>query len=274
MKCDMYKNNILLSTGSVLWMAIKHVIPLAKEAGFDGIELVPTKIITNEKLNLSNLGFIKGIHHNWRLDIGKDNKYGINRLTSVIFILIRLIFFPSVDKSRTFLQYLSKTINCPVTVHNISSQWTRDNHQKEFKGGVLCEIMDTTITPKILKEWLNHPQHNIVVDTRDDQSLLWAKKYEFNDWKEFWKWIGLEKIKGIQLTLIGTSAIKKILSHQKTLAEEQLLWMYSQKWEGNLTVEANPISISLSNKFALKEGLMTISFFIRQTLIHGKKWSY
>lgn len=269
----MYKNNILLSTGSVLWMDIKHVIPLAKEAGFDGIELVPTKIITNEKRNLSNLGFIKGIHHNWRLDIGQDNKYGINKLTSVIFILIRLIFFPSVYKSRTFLQYLSKTINCPVTVHHISSQWTRDNNQKEFKGGVLYEIMNTTITPKILKEWLSHPNHYIVVDTRDDQSLLWAKKYGFKKWKELWKWIGLRKIKGVQLTLIGTSALKQILYHRKSLPEEQFLWLNKKKWKGSVTVEINPLSLFMASKGRIKNGLGTLSSFVNHTLNDGKQWS-
>lgn len=270
----MRKNNIILSTGTVPWMGFKHVINFAKEIGFDGLEIVPTRTIINEKTDLINLEFIKGIHQNWRLDIGQDNKYGINIFTSLIFILIRLIFFPSVFKSRTYLQYLSKTINCPVTVHNISSQWTKGNNQKEFKGGVLYEIMNTSITPKTLREWLNHPNHYIVADTRDDQSLLWAKKYEYKDWKQLWTWIGIEKIKVIQLTLIGTSAIKKILTHKKTLAEEQLLWMNEQKWNGNVTVEVNPISILLSNKFRLKEGLRTITLFIRQTLMHAKKWSF
>lgn len=270
----MQKNKILLSTGTILWMAAKHVVSFAKKTGFDGIEILPTKIIVNEKLDPSNLAFIKGIHHNWRLDIGRDNKYGINTLTSLIFILLRLIFFPSISKSKTFLQCLSKGTNCPVTVHNISSEWTRGNNQKEFKGGVLYEILDTTVTPQSLRKWLSHTNHFIAVDTRDDQSSLWAKKYGFKDWKQFWIWIGLKKIKSIQLTLIGTSAIKKILRHQKTLAEEQLRWMNKQKWEGNVIAEINPISVLLCNRLKLKEGLSVISFFTRQTLIYGKKWSY
>ncbi|MEK7518142.1 MAG: hypothetical protein AAB583_06390 [Patescibacteria group bacterium] len=270
----MYKNSILLSLGTILWTNVKQAISLAKETGFDGLEILPTRIILNEKLNASDLSFVKGIHHNWRLDIGQDKKYGINILTSLAFILIRLIFFPSVSKSRTFLLYLSKTINCPVTVHDISSRWTKDNSQKEFKGGIMCEILDTTLTPQTLKDWLNQASHFIVIDTRDDQSLLWAKKYGFNDWKEFWIWIGLKKIKSIQLTLIGTSGINKILKHQKTLAEEQLIWMNEQKWKGSITVEVNPISLLTSNKGRLKAGLKIISAFARQTLIHGKKWSY
>lgn len=269
----MYKNNILLSTGSVLWMSLKHVIPLAIETGFNGIEVVPTKIIINEKINPSSLGFIKGIHHNWRLDIGQDSKYGINKFTSLVFILIRFIFFPSVFKSRTFLQRLSKNINCPVTVHNISSLWTRDNNQSEFEGGILYEIMNIEVTPKTLKKWLSHPNHHIVVDTRDDQSLIWAKKYGFNTWQEFWKWIGLKKIKNLQLTLIGIKGIINILRHEKSLAEEQLLWLNKRKWVGNITVEVNPLILFFLLKGDIKKGFKIISQFAKQTLIEGKKWS-
>ena len=275
----MKRSKIFLSSGIFPWFTLSKITNFAKENSFDGIELLPTRQIIKNFENdyqTNPLVFksIKGIHHNWRLDIGQDKKYGINMLNSLVFMLIRLTFFPSVSKSRTFLQYLSKTIDCPEKIHNISSKWTKDNNKKGFKGGVSCEIMDITITPQALKEWLTHANHFIVVDTRDDQSSLWAKKYGFKDWKQFWMWIGLQKIKSIQLTLIGTSTIKKILDHKKTLAEEQLIWMNKNKWEGNVTVEVNPISILLSNKFKLKEGLSEISFFTRQTLIHGKKWSY
>lgn len=255
-------------------MGVKQAIRFAKETGFDGLEIVPTRIIIDESLSTSDLRFVKGAHHNWRLDIGQDNKYGINILTGLVFIALRLILFPSISKSRTFLQYISDTTYCPVTVHDILRKWTKDNNQKEFKGGVQYEILNTSNSPRDLKQWLNDNNHFIAVDTRDDQSLLWAKRYGFKDWKEFWAWIGLKKIKSIQLTLIGLNGMKKILNHKKSLPEEQLLWLHNQKWEGNSTIEVNPISLYILNKGKFREGLKTISSFVHQALIHGKKWSY
>lgn len=269
----MYKNNILLSTGTVLWMTIKQAIPLAIETGFDGIEVVPTKIIINEKINPSNLGFIKGIHHNWRLDIGQDSKYGINKLTSLVFILIRFIFFPKIEESNRIIGSLSENLNLPVTVHNLSNKWTHDNQNKEFLGGILYEIMNTSTTPSELKTWMKKINHNIVIDSRDDQSLIWAKKNEFTTWQEFWKWIGIKKIKNLQLTLIGIKGIRNILRHEKSLAEEQLLWLNEQKWMGYVTVEINPLILLFLSKCDMKKGFKTIGQFVKQTLIDGKRWS-
>ncbi len=270
----MQKSNIILSTGTLVWFGLKQIITLAKGTGYDGVEIVPTRRIVKETIGASDLKFMKSIHHNWRLDIGQDQKYGINKFTSLIFTILRLIFCPSLPQSKIFIQNLSTKLNCPVTVHEISPKWTKDNQSKEFLGGISYEIMDTSTTPDELRRWLRNSDHSIVVDSRDDQSLLWAKKYGFRDWKELWTWIGLKKIKGIQLTLIGLNGIKKILNHEETLPEQQLLWLYEKRWEGTVTVEVNPISLYISSQGRLRQGLKTILNFTRQTLVYGKKWSY
>lgn len=276
----MKRNKILLSSGIFPWLTLSEITNIAYENSFDGIELVPTRQIikslktSRTTVNSSDLRSIKGLHQSWRLDIGQDKKYSINKFNSLIFIILRFILFPPIKESTELLQSLSKTLKCPATVHGLSDNWTKDNQGKEFLGGISYEIMDTSTDPDTLRDWLKNANHSIVVDSRDDQSLQWAKKYGFRDWKELWTWIGFKKIKGIQLTLIGLNGIRKILNHKKTLPEEQLLWLHEKRWEGNVTVEVNPISLFISNKGQLREGLKIISSFTRQTLIHGKNWSY
>lgn len=269
----MQKNNILLSLGTFHWMKIEKAIQIASETGFDGLEILPTRVAIGEKLNPLHFNKIKSIHQNWRLDIGSDKQYGINKLSSLFFLILRIIFFPNSHSSSMFLQKISHKLHIPLTVHDISPKWTNGENQKEFEGGINYEIFDSIMTPDALKLWLMNKKHFIEIDTRDDQSIIWAKKHGFKDWKEFWKWIGLKKINGIQLTLIGRKGIKAILAHKKSLPEEQLLWLHKQNWKGNVTVEINPLSLLFSNKFDIKGGLKTIFNFADQTLRLGKNWS-
>lgn len=282
----MKRNEILLSGGSIPWQNLKNSLHYAKDIGYDGIEIVPLRNIVTEIKNIidkydknnlpeyiKKLNLIKGVHQNWRLDIGFDKSYGIKFPVTLFFTILRFIFFPKIEKSNESIKFLSKYLNLPVTVHHLSNGWTKDNNNEEFPGGIFYEMIGTSITPNKLRKWMVKKNHNIVVDLRDDQSLLWAKKYGLNDWQRLWTWIGIKKIKGIQLTLIGRKGINKILNRQKNLAEDQLLWLNKNKWEGNITVEVNPISLFLSNKFDVKGGLKKISQFIDATLRSGKKWS-
>lgn len=275
----MQKNKILLSTGSILWMNVKDAIAFAHDTGFDGIELVPTKKVVRNFLNqpldsLSYITFVKSLHQNWLFDISLDKEYGISFMPSLLASIIRLIFFPKVTISAKHLSNISKFLNIPVVVHSINYEWTRDGDGKEFAGGILYEIFNIKNQNKaIIKKWLYDKKHNVVVDTRDDQSLVWAKNWGFKDWTDFWKWIGLRKIKNIQITLIGTKGIRKILNHKKSLAETQLIWLYKHKWKGSVTVEVNPLTLCVLNRGNLKTGLRTIASFVRQTMGKGKNWS-
>ncbi|OGH23375.1 MAG: hypothetical protein A2698_01940 [Candidatus Levybacteria bacterium RIFCSPHIGHO2_01_FULL_42_15] len=275
----MQKNKILLSTGSILWMNVKDAIAFAHDTGFDGIELVPTKKVVTDFLNqpldsLSYITSIKSLHQNWRFDAGLDKEYGINLMPSLLALTIRLIFFPKVTISEKYLSNISKFLNIPVVVHSINQKWTRDKDGKEFAGGILYEIFNIKNQNKAtIKKWLYDKKHNVVVDTRDDQSLVWAKNQGFKDWTDFWNWIGLKKIGNVQLTLIGTKGIKKILNHKKSLAETQLLWLRKHKWKGSVTVEVNPLTLCVLNKGNLKTGLKTIASFVQQTLGERKNWS-
>jgi len=283
----MKKNNILLSTGTILWMNVKQAIFLAKETGFDGIELVPSRQIIKgikhilnqthlgrEKTHISYFKHIKGVHHSWRLDIGHDLEYGLPFLLIPFFTIIRFFFFPKVKESRAYISTLSKTLNMPVTVHKISPTWVLNDNGKEFEGGVLYELIGNYSKSKeSLKSWLEDNKHNIVVDTRDDQSVIWGRRHGFYDWKELWQWIGLSKIKNIQLTLIGKKGLTSIFNRSHSLAEEQLLWLHEHKWKGTVTAEANPLAIFLLCRGNIKNGLTEIASFIRKTLIEGKKWS-
>ncbi len=281
----MSKNEIILSGGSIPWLGIKQALNYSIGTGYDGLELLPTRTIVKELENVikkygkdkwanyfSNLNFIKGIHQNWRLDIGLDKEYKINFLWSLLFTVIRILLFPSIDKSKKIIEIVSKKLNLPVTVHEISNEWTHNDN--EFSGGIFYEIISAKKTnPAEIKKWLRKKQHKMVVDTRDDQSLLWAKNYGFKNWKVFWEWIGLQNIGGIQLTLIGTSGLKKILNHKISIAEEQFLWLHKQKWYGTVTVEVNPLMLFFVSKGRMKEGLRTIATFVRQTIGEGRNWS-
>lgn len=281
----MNKNEIIFSGGSIPWIGIKQSLDYAKDAGYDGLEILPTRKVIKELENVikvygedkwvnyfSNLNLIKGIHQNWRLDIGLDKEYKINFLWSLLYIIVRLLFFPKIDKSKKIIGIISEKLRLPVTVHEISNEWTHDDN--EFSGGIFYEIISAKRTnPVEIKKWLRKKQHKIVVDTRDDQSILWAKNYGFKNWKSFWEWIGLQNIGGIQLTLIGTNELKKILKHTLSTAEEQFLWLQKQKWHGKITVEINPLMLFFVNKGRMKQGLQTIATFVRQTLGDGKNWS-
>lgn len=281
----MNQYRIILSSGSILWLDTKKAIKYSKDSGYDGLEILPTrKVVRNiedaiklygedEWINFfSDLDYIKGIHQNWRLDIGLDKDYKINFLWSMFFTVIRLIFFPNVNKSKKIVGMLSKKLNLPVVTHDTSRKWTYDNN--EFSGGIFLELLNIKKeNPEEIKRWLTNKQHKIVVDTRDDQSLLWAKNHRLKDWKSFWMQIGLENIGGVQLTLIGKEGLQKILMHKMSMAEEQFLWLNQQKWGGIVTVEVNPLMLIVFNKGKIKQGLQTIADFIRKTLGEGKKWS-
>ena len=281
----MSKNEIILSGGSIPWLGIKQSLDYAIDTGYDGLEILPTRTVIKDLENVielygkdewinsfSNLHSIKGIHQNWRLDIGLDKEYKIHFLSSLFYTILRILLFPSIDKSKKTIEIVSKKLNLPVTVHEISNEWTHDDN--EFSGGIFYEIISAKRTnPVEIKKWLRKKQHRVVVDTRDDQSLLWAKNHGFKNWKAFWEWIGLQNIGGIQLTLIGASGLKNILNHTLSTAEEQFQWLYKQKWYGTVTVEVNPLMLFFVSRGRMKQGLQTIATFVRQTLGDGKNWS-
>lgn len=272
----MSKTEIILSSGSIPWLGVRQALNYSRAAGYDGLEILPTRIIVKEiedAINLygkdrwskyfSNLRLIKSIHQSWRLDIGLDREYKINFIWSLFFNVLRIIFFPDPNKSKEIIGIVLKKLNVPVVVHDISKKWTHDD--TEFSGGIFYEIIGTkTRNPKEVKEWLTKKQHKIVVDTRDDQSLLWAKKNKFNDWRSFWKEMGVQNIGEVQVTLIGTTGLKKILIGEQSTIREQLLWLRTQKWKGVITVEVNPLTLFIVNKGKLKKGLQKIAAFVRQ----------
>ncbi len=269
----MQKNDILLSLGSLPWMRIKQAVNFAKKTGYDGLEFLPTRKSINEKIAFFDLQFIKSIHQNWRLDIGHDESYGINFLNALFFILIRLILFPTIKKSNEKISLLSRKLNIPLVAHGISEKWTYDGKKNEFFGGILYEIIGALISPEELKNWMSKPYHNVVIDSRDDQSLMWAKKYGLNTWQAFWQWLNIKKIKNYQLTFIGIRGLKKIKRHENSLPEKQLLWLYKNRWRGYVTVEVNPLVVLFLFKGDMQKGFRTICKFVRKTLIEGKKWS-
>lgn len=277
-------NDVLLSGGTVPWMGIKEATSLAKKTGFTGIEVLPVRKVVREVNNeprddfrektgrIEQLRSVKSLHHSWRLDEQRIPKLN---LETILFGIARPLFFPKIDKSERVLSFLSRTLNIPVVIHDFSPNWTRDDKGKEFDGGLLMEIPGNNApAPAVIQKWMKNNNHNFVVDTRDDQSLEWAKKYGFSCWEELWIWIGLRKIKNVQLTLIGWRGIYRILSHKPTLAEEQFIWLNSHVWKGSVTVEANPIMLFLLNKGRLKGALKKVSRFVRTTLVNGKKWSH
>lgn len=280
----MNKCKVILSSGSIPWAGINQAISYSIETGYDGLEILPTRIIVRELENsikvygenawtncFSNLNFIKSIHQNWRLDIGSDKEYKINFSWSLFYTFIRILLFPKNYKSKKVIATISEKLYVPVVVHDISKEWTHDD--KEFSGGILLEMIGIKRDPKEIKLWLKEKQHKIVVDTRDDQSLLWASNYGFKNWRAFWEWIGLQNIEGIQLTLIGLNGLKKILTHSQSNAEEQFLWLHKQNWQGVVTVEVNPLILFIVTRGRVKRGLRTIADFVKQTIGKGDNWS-
>ncbi len=265
--------------GVVPWLGIKGALQFARECGFDGVELLPTRRVTKElttNLNSYKNDFqnIENAHQSWRLDIGHDDNYGIDFASSLFYTALRLIFFPKKEKSKGILSIVSDRFNTTVTVHTVSDEWTKDSNNHEFKGGINFEILeDRKVTRSELEKWLKDKKHGIVVDTRDDQSLRWATQHGFSGFLDFWAWLGLEKIKNIQLTLIGKDGIKKIFDHRASLAEEEMLWLYKKEWEGSVTVEVNPFTLFLVTLGNMKKGLQKIVLFIVSVLDKGEKWS-
>lgn len=272
----MKKNKIILSSGSIPWYGLREILNYIKKIDYDGIEIVPTKKIISDikhKVKIEKTKYIQSIHQNWRLDMKHDKEYGIGFPTSLFFQLIRLKFFPKIRESNVYIEVLSKNLNIPVTVHSLSSEWTKDNQNKEFLGGIQYEIIGTSLKPKNLNTWMRNKNHNIVLDLRDDQSLMWASKYGLGKWKKFWSWIGFKKIKSLQLTFMGMHGFKKIINHKRSLPEEQLLWLHEKAWKGHIIVEANPLILLILNLGNMKKGFVTIREFINCTLIKGKKWA-
>lgn len=272
----MQRNEILLSGGSVPWLGLKQTIHLAKSVGFDGIELVPTRKIAAEITHIlqAELKYVKGLHHSWRLDMGHDREYGLPFFATPFFLIVRLLFFPKIMHSRESLGLLSKQLDIPATVHGLSDEWIHDKERREFAGGIQYELIgEYAENPDKIKKWLKKKSHSIVVDTRDDQSLAWAKNHGFNNWIDLWTWIELEKIRNIQLTLIGPKGLTRILNKLSSLPEKQFLWLHAQNWKGTVTVEVNPFILFLLYKANIKRGLKEIVLFVRTTLQKGKRWS-
>lgn len=276
----MRDKKIYLSSGTFPWRGITKIIRFAKKCGFDGIELLPTQKMTSELgKNLSQykneLQYVASLHQSWRLDLGHDHKYNINALVSAFFTLLRYIFFPTIADSTKLLTKISRLYGIPVTVHNISEKWVLDSSFREFSGGINLEIIDRNEIAKYeLKKWLKNDRHSLVIDTRDDQSLRWARHNGFRNYSDFWKWVGLKKINSIQLSLIGMSGIRNILHRKLTLAEKELMWLHSMKWQGLVVVEVNPILLFFLNSGNVSLGLQTIVRFVKTTLYEGKRWSF
>jgi hypothetical protein len=268
---------ILLSSGSLPWMNIIQIVNFANETNYTGIELLPTRIIPfglkiiNQQNSFKSK--IKSIHQNWRLDTGHDKSYGIKFPMNIFFVLLRFIFFPKINRSTEDIKLLSDKLCIPVTVHDLSDKWTKDNDDKDFSGGISYEIIGSAVNPEKLKQWMKNSRHNVVIDSRDDQSLLWAEKYGFDSWQKFWRWLGIDKIESYQLTFIGYNGLQKIFRHHKSLPEEQLLWLKKNNWNGKVVVEINPLMILILCKGDLKRGFKTINQFVRQTLIENRRWS-
>lgn len=275
----MSKYKIYLSLGVIPWLGINDAITFAKECGFDGIELLPTRKVSQEIKNDSLYHIrspenIESIHQSWRLDIGHDHDYDIGFISSFFYTVLRFVFFPPTQTSKKIITTLSKIYNIPVTVHTISDDWTKDDKKNEFEGGINFEILEEKqFTKNDLKKWLEDSKHSMVIDTRDDQSLRWAVNNGFRSFEDFWTWIGIDKIKNVQLTLIGRNGIEKILNHKETLAEKELHWLNKVNWKGSVIVEVNPLMLFFVTRKGIKTGLREIVLFIHTVLDNNKKWS-
>lgn len=263
------QNKIYLSSGSFPWLGITEVAKLAKTCGFNGIELLPTRAMNNTVVQNT-----KTAHQSWRLDIGHDRSYGIGFITSILYTLLRFLMFPSVKTTQKLLTDISNTYHIPVTVHDLSKEWTHGADKKEFSGGILLEILkDAQPSKQQLRAWLSKPKHGIVVDTRDDQSFRWARYNGFLNFKTFWTWLGLKNITSVQLTLVGQNGMRNILSHKETLAEKELLWLHTKKWHGPIVVEINPLFLFFYSRGNIIRSLQKIVLFIKTSLHIGRRWS-
>lgn len=271
----MNNHEVLLSTGTTPWLGLEGASNYAKEIKYDGLEVLPLRQIVREikrSVRAPGMEDIKGVHRSWVLDNALERKHGLEPRT--YDKVLRLLLFPSINDSREMVAVVSKARRAPVVVHDIAPEWTQDTQEQEFAGGVALEISShQTRSPEEIKKWLEEGKHNIVADTRDDQSIVWAGRYGLRDWQDFWHWLGLEKIKSVQLTLIGKKGMNDIFNHQETLAEQQFLWLNKQGWNGPVTVEVNPLTLFLGTRGKIGKGLQEIGYFVRTTLDKGKPWS-
>jgi hypothetical protein len=280
----MGNREILLSAGTLPLFGLERASNYAQGVEFDGLEVLPLRQIVRQVKKairkygsdwpnyLPGLTNTQSLHQSWRLDSMLESEHDLN--PSIKNRSIRLLFFPGIDDSREVMAILSENRQAPVVIHDISSAWTKDSHGQDFAGGLLLEISShQTRKPEEIRNWLEENNHYMVVDTRDDQSIVWANKHEFKSWQEYWFWLGLEKIRSVQLTLIGPEGMNKIINHQETLAEQQLLWLNRQNWQGPITVEINPLNLLTATRGRFGRGLLEISAFVRRTLNEGKTWS-
>ncbi len=270
----MAANELLLSSGSFPWFSLSQIISLAKTAGFDGIELVPSSSVINDVriANKKDLLFIKALHHSWRKDIGEDQHYGIAFTQSLFFFALRSLFFPNNKTTNKAIRLIESRHHIPLTVHSTTDKWICDEASEPLAKQYYLEILNMDITPKNIERWIAAGQ-KIAVDTRDDQSLAWGEKYGFSNWQDLWEWIDTENIGNLQVTLIGNRGISHILSHKPTLSEEQFLFLHERKWKGSVTLEINPLMLFLHTKGDVKKGLREINHFMRKTLEKGTPWS-
>ena len=281
----MNKYEILLSTGSVPWFGLERASNYAHKIEYDSLEFLPLRqfvrqakqairIYKADWLNhLPGLETVQSIHQSWVLDNDLERKHGLEPRT--FDKVLRLLLFPKVNDSREVVAAVSAARQAPVVIHDIPPEWTSDSQRKEFAGGLLFEISShQTRSPEEIKKWLEETKHNLVADTRDDQSIVWAReKLKLKEWQDFWRWVGFENIKSIQLTLIGKQGMNDILNHQETLAEQQFLWLNKQGWNGPVTVEVNPLTLFMGTRGKIGKGLAEIGVFVRKTLDEGKPWS-
>lgn len=143
----MLKHAICLSGGAIPWLGIRNIIKFAKECGFDGIELLPTRIVTKEFSNNCNLPIkdvsnIKSLHQNWRLDIGRDKKYRINFMASIFYTVLRYIFFPKPKDSQKILTLIANKLRVTTTIHEISDEWINNNEKKSIREELILKLLE------------------------------------------------------------------------------------------------------------------------------------
>lgn len=272
----MNKHEVLLSTGTVPFLGLERGSNYAQKIEYDGLEVLPLRHVVREikrSIRTPGVESVKSIHRSWVLDSNLEREHGLEPRT--YHKVLRLILFPSTNESREMVGLLSKVCEAPVVIHDISPKWTRDAQGQEFTGGLLLELSShQTRSLEEIKTWLEEINHNMVVDTRDDQSVFWATKQGFENWQKYWPWLGLEKIRSVQLTLMGKRGMNEIFNHRETLAEQQLLWLNKQGWNGPVTIEVNPLTLFIGTRGKIGKGLQEIGFFVRKTLDEGKFWSY
>ncbi|MBN1263784.1 MAG: hypothetical protein JW991_05545 [Candidatus Pacebacteria bacterium] len=278
-------HEIRLSTGSFPGGNLEQAAAYIKKIDYDGLELVPLKPITRQIKEaiaahgqdwadyLPGLERVRSVHHSWKLDNDLERSHGVK--PSPLNHILRMILFPPIHDSSEAVAAIAQARHVPVIIHDISSQWTQDIGGQEFTGGLGLEISShLTRSVDEVQAWLERKQHHLVADTRDDQAIVWAQKKScVADWQKLWNFFGLEKIRNIQLTLIGKQGMRKILAGQETLAEKQFLWLHHQNWQGSITVEVNPLTLYTTTRGYLASGLNIFSQFIHTTLDQGQNWS-